>query len=134
MKGSITLYFEECNGTAGFVLESGEHKLRIEPNSQAPGTHSFDFEFNDADNITMYMIGKNQSEDTTVSPEGDIVQDKHVKIIEMQLQHLIFDADWLYAIGCDPYFGFNEKPAVFEVPQRQSWPHWYLDIMEKLNG
>lgn len=133
MKGKITLYFEECNGTAGFVLESREHELRIEPNSQAPGTHSFDFEFNYSDNITMHMIGKNQSEDTIVSPVGDIVQDKHVKIIEMQLQHLIFDADWLYAIGCDPYFGFNEKTQTIQVPALDQWPLWYLSIFEKLN-
>ena len=133
MVGNITLYFEDYNGTPGFVLCSGNHVLEIPPNTIAQGLHNFEFSFEDANNIVMYMIGKNNAEDTKLDTDGSIIKDKHVKIIQMQLNYLNFDDNWLYSVDCNPYFGFNEKTQTIQVPALDQWPLWYLSILEKLN-
>lgn len=136
MKGSITITVTNYNGTPGFVLKSGDLNSGIvcKPDTLNEGSHTFEFTFDPASTIQLYITGKDHDHDTQVHDNGSFGKDKHIKIENIILEYLMFNSDWLYAMNIDPYLGFNERVTNLEIPDLEQWPGWYLTVMQTVNN
>ena len=122
-KACVDLYFGECNGTAGFVINS----LCIKPNTLAEGKHTFEFEYNYGQSIEFMMFGKDNDRDTTIK-QGHIQHDKHVRIVQLRLQYITLENLHFHNSIFDPYFGFDREKRYIHLPDKKDFPIWYIQV------
>lgn len=136
MKCQLELYIEEYNGTAGLSIADKNTQtllLNIKPNSLTNGNHQFDLELSDDTIYIFKMYGKDQNFDTKVDDNGNIIKDKHIKILGLTIHYLYLQEKEFYSLDFDPYYGFNGICKELYIPQKIHWPQWYLKIRKKIN-
>jgi len=136
MLGKVNIIAEDYNGTAGLVLRSSnelDFGVSIKPNSLASGRSSIQFTFTPGNSLSIYITGKDHTQDTAVNNDGKIVSDKHIRIESIQLGYLYLEEEHLYAINFDPYLAFNNKISTIDIPPLDDWPQFYLKILQSIN-
>jgi hypothetical protein len=122
-KATVDLYFGKCNGTAGFKI----NQLTIEPNTLAQGTHTLEFEYSYGESIEFMMFGKSNRD--TILEHGQIMQDKHVNIVQLKLQYITLENWHFHGYIFDPYFGFNKESRYLHLPDKKDFPIWYIKVV-----
>tara|TARA_R110000803_G_scaffold165847_1_gene229284 strand:+ start:1670 stop:2047 length:378 start_codon:yes stop_codon:yes gene_type:complete len=123
-KALLTLCVGEYNGTPGFSIND----LTIPPNSLTEGIHSIEFDYEYGSDVVFCMFDKGP--DDTLSKNNEVIKDKSIDIQSLTLMFIKIENWQFHKHIWNPYFSVNKQTRVLQIPTKDDFPLWYLQVTE----